>query len=74
MIRDECEPECIEHNDAEQRTERDHEKEQSHFQTATEKTPQVKDQSCAGRRKNEPEIQNRIRRIDAPLRINEGEV
>src|SRR5437870_2045952 len=74
MICYECEAERIEHDEAEKRTERDHEKQRGHFETATGKTPQVKDQSGAGRRKNEPEIENRVRRIDAPLRINEGEV
>jgi len=67
-------PERVKHDEAKQRSQCGYKKQGRHLNASAEETPQVTDEPGAGRNGDQPEIANRICRINPPLRINEGEI
>ena len=74
MVRYECVAKSVKHDKAEQRAQRHHKKQCRHFDAATEKAATVKDQHNSDGHSDRPQVSNRIRGINPPLRINKREL
>src|SRR5437764_14751243 len=74
MVRYECVAKSVKHDKAKERAQRYHKKQCRHFDAATEKAATVKDQHNSDGHSDRPQVSNRIRGINPPLRINKREL
>ncbi len=74
MVRDKGVAKRVEHDESEQGAQRRDEKERGDFNTSPEKPSRETNSNACHAGRNQPEISGRVRHLNVPLRVNEGQI